>query len=998
VYRPAEPVHIKGYIRYWQEGRLEVPPRSEKPVLIVKGPGNKQWSYTLQLTEHGSFYHKFDEQDLPTGEYTTYIEQVYAVEFTKIASFKKESYRIPRFEVNLSAPDTVALDQPFTVLLTADYYAGGKVVGQEVTWQVTQYAARFAPPAYPGFLFSTLERFSRYQGDLRDTGAFRKTAQTDANGSAEVLIDPTQEPDARPREYVIEATVRGADEQTVTNVKTVKALPPFVLGVKVDRILKDSQTMTPQFVVLDHNSKPLAGKKFRLRVFQRQWHSYLVESDFTTGEAEYVNDVVDKQILERTLVSQAEPFEHDIPVAEAGVYIVEISAQDKLGRLQKVSTDLFVAGDTPIAWEKPTAEVFETALDQDRYVPGETAQLLLKSPFQEANALVIVETPSANRYHWVEITHGQGMFALPITGEMTPSIPVHVLLLRGRIPSVNPTQGDAETRNSLKQDHAKPRALGSTVWIKVTPKAKQLTVALEHPQTALPGTSMPCKMFVKDPDGNPLNGEVALWLVDRAVLALGEEQPLDPVPSFLEQIKSYLRIRDIRNEIIGEIPIEEIPGGDGARRRKSLFDNITVRRNFKTVPYYNPAIRVVNGMAEVMIDLPDNLTEFAVRAVATDGKERFGFAKSIVAVRLPLIIQSALPRFVRPGDRFIAGGIGRVVEGQDGPGSVEIHTQGLRVEGETIRPVRWVKDQAEQLYFPLEVTQSAAIEGEEQVVTVSMAVTREVDGASDAFEITLPVKQDRQQQQFDLFTRLTPEESLPLLAPEEVARPGSISQKILLTYEPALIKMLAGLNYLAAYEHDCTEQRISLLLPELALKHLWHTIGMNDRSTQIKETMEETFRYLERVQHPNGLFSYWPGSRGYVTLTAYVVEFLLAAKAQGYHFQEDLMTRGIHALQEALRSDYTHFIDGKSFTERVEALYTLSKAGQFADAYAQEFLARATVMNLYSEAKILDTWLEQRPEDQQAIDRLRKDLWKSLIFKLRDGEETYQGLQYRDET
>jgi alpha-2-macroglobulin len=1001
VYRPEEPVHIKGYIRYWRQGRLQLPPASDTPVLIVHGPGDKQWTYALKLTDSGSFYRKFDEQDLPTGEYTAYIEPKHGDEEPKTVTFKKESYRIPRFEINLAAPRRASIDEPFSVKMTAEYYAGGSVVGQNVVWQVTRYPYTFAPPAYPGFVFSTLERFISGRSPARDAGASRKTDKTDKYGGSEMMIDPTKEPDARPRVYIVEATVRGADEQTVTNTTQVIALPPFVLGLKTDRFLKESSVIEPQILALDHTSEPLAGKDLRLRVFQRQWHSYLVESDFTTGDAEYVNEVVDKLLLERPLTSADEPITPKIPVEEAGVYVVEISAQDKLGRLQKVSTDLFVAGDTPIAWEKPKASVFETVLDKDAYDPGESAQLLLKSPFQQARALVVVEKPDANEYHWIEVENGQGLFELPLTGDMTPSIPVHVLLLRGRLKQPSFDTSSPAQFAGRQEDRARPRALGSTVWIKVRPKSKQLKVALEHPDSALPGATIPVKILLNDPDGNPLNGEVTLWFVDRAVLALGEEQPLDPLPSLLRPNQSFVRIRDIRNEIIGDLAVEEMPGGDGVKKKPRLFDNVTVRKNFQTVPYFNPAIRVENGVAEVTVDLPDNLTEFAIRAVATDDAERFGFIKSMIAVRLPLIVQSALPRFVRPGDQFTAGGIGRVVEGEGGPGRVEIRVDGLEIEAHgqsAAQSVTWVKDRAEQLYFQLRVTQPAAVAGEDNRVTIAMAVTRDVEGASDAFEISLPVKRDRHRQKFDVFAELTPDEPFALLTPEEPPRAGSLRQEVLLTYEPALVKMLAGLNYLAGYEHGCVEQRISRLLPELALKDVLGRLGLSDRSQAIAQAMDETFNYLERAQGPDGVFSYWPGSRGYISLTAYVVEFLLTAKAQGYEFNEALLTRGLSALRDALRSDYTQFIDGHSFTERVEALYALARAGDFQEGYAQDFLARATALNLYGEAKILETFLEHQPGNQPAVTRLSNDLWQSLVFKLREGQEVYHGLQYRAES
>ena len=46
---------------------------------------------------------------------------------------------------------------------------------------------------------------------------------------------------------------------------------------------------------------------------------------------------------------------------------------------------------------------------------------------------------------------------------------------------------------------------------------------------------------------------------------------------------------------------------------------------------------------------------------------RFGFEQSLLRVRLPVLVQPQLPRFVRQGDRFWAGGVARLVEGAEGP-------------------------------------------------------------------------------------------------------------------------------------------------------------------------------------------------------------------------------------------------------------------------------------------------------------------------------------------
>ncbi|MBN2431027.1 MAG: hypothetical protein JXQ27_06105 [Acidobacteria bacterium] len=991
VYRPEEPVHIKGYVRQRRQGKILSPDPDRPRSVIVEGPGGLRFTYPVTLTAAGSFYVKFDEADLPTGTFFAAIrDETEGYDLAQV-DFRKEAYRIPRFEVHIAGPDRTPLDQPFTLTLTADYYAGGRVVGQEINWQVTQFPYRHQIPDYPGFIFSSDERFSEGRS-FQSTGSIDVMDVTDENGSARLEIDPTAEEDARPRRYVAEATVRGADEQTVTATRSVLALPPFVLGLKLPRLLKDTTTISPEVLVVGPDDKPLAGKGFHVRLLQRQWHSYLRESDFTTGKAKYVTDVVDEIIAESDHVSGDGPQAIPLPVAESGVYVVEISARDRLGRLQKVFADLYMAGETPIAWEKPKANVFETSLDQKDYVPGDTATLILKSPFQEARALVVVEGPAANEYHWLDVTGGQGLFTLPITGDMTPQVPVHVLLMRGRLP------GTTGALARGKEDRGKPQAMASTTWITVKPRDNRLDVRLEHPEKCQPGATITMTVRLASPEGQPLDGEVTLWLVDRAVLALGKEKPLDPVPSFIDPVQSMLRFRETRNQVVGNLSVDEIAGGDGAEAEEAgLFGRVTVRRQFESVPYYNPAVTVTGGVAEVTIKLPDNLTEFAVRAVATNGRGRFGAAKSMLAVRLPLIVQSALPRFVRPGDTFLAGGIGRVVEGEGGPGCAELQVEGLTVTGDRSRSLTWVKDQPERIFFPLSVPAEAAT-GDDNRVVVRLAVERQSDGASDAFEVTLPVQEDKRRRHLETFVTLAPAEEARFPAPREEPRPGTVQQSALVTGQPALLRMLAALDYLARYEHGCTEQRVSQMFPELALKDIFDRIGRPQRLEASRRQMEETFAYLEKTQHDSGLFSAWPGSNTYVSLTAYVVEFLLEAEAQGYRFKPELLSRGIDALKESLRSDYSGFIDGFSFVERAEALAALARAGEFDEAYAQDLLARATSMDLYSEAQIMSAFQEEGPAFAREISRLREDLIRSMVFKLRDGREVYEGLQYRAES
>ncbi|RPJ06944.1 MAG: hypothetical protein EHM28_08895, partial [Spirochaetaceae bacterium] len=1003
VYRPEEPVHIMGYIRLLQQGRILADDSGRKRYVIVTAPGSKQWSYPVQLSGNGAFYIKFDEKDLPTGDYTAVIRDEISGENLSSVSFKKEAYRVPRFEVNITGPDRVPVDRAFSVTLTADYYAGGRVVGQDVIWEITKYPYSIRPRGLPGFIFSTDENFSG--GRIYSyEGASTRRDKTDTNGSAVLSIDPSTDQEGVPRRYMIEGTVVGADTQTVTAVKQVLAVPSFAIGLKLDRFLKDTRVIKPEIIIIDHDEKPLSGKALSVRLYHREWHSYISESDFTTGQVKYNTDVVDKLLVENKYTSLDSPLAISLQVDEAGVYVVEVLAKDNLGRLQKLQQDLYVAGDTPVAWKQAYANVFETSLDKKIYAPGEKADILLKSPFQDAMALIVVEGPNKNEYYWVEVKNGQGIFTLPITAEMVPKIPVHALLMRGRLPDT----GDIFTG---RVDRGKPIAMANTTWISVDPVAFQAKVTLEHEKTALPGSQLKLRIRLTDAYGKAANGEVALWLVDRAVLALGEEKSLNPLSSFIDPVYSYLRFRETRNEIVGNIPIQELPGGGGwdeAERSatsamdkmegEELFRRTTVRRNFQTVPYYNPSIKVVNGYAEITIALPENLTDFAIRAVATIGHDKFGAGASVVSIRLPVIVQSALPRFVRPGDQFTAGGIGRIVEGAGGAGLAAVQVKGLQLLGkegvtQDSRQFVWKEQLPEKVFFPFVAPRSLSYEDDREV-TVRIAVERKQDGANDGFEMKLPVRFDNTMQRMERFTAITPGQKLDMPAPSLPMRKGTVRQSVILTYEMDMVKLLQSMYFLKAYVHGCTEQRVSKLYPNIALKDALAQIGLAEEYKVSDLEFAELVAFLETTLTENGLYSFWPGSGGYVSLTAYVVEFLIAARDSGLTVPAKLLDRPIAALKAALRSDYNYFISGQTLRERVEALVALSTARQFNEQYAYDLLSQAQNADLYTKAKILRIFLANNKSSIAGVKDLQNSVWQSTVFQKRGAEELFTGFQY----
>ena len=317
-------------------------------------------------------------------------------------------------------PERAALDRPFDVDLTASYYAGGRVAARPIAWRVTQFPYEWTPKARTGFFYSSDGRFSRV-ARFESTPALERSDSTDESGSARLALNPAVEATAQPRTYVVEATVVGADDQTVTSTRSIVALPPFVLGLEVPRYVEratGSGPLRPRFLVVGPDDKPIAGQKVTVRLIHRQWHAHLRASDFSDGVARYITEVVDEKVLERQVVSSADAQAIELELPEAGVYVVELEAHDRLGRAQTVAVDLFAGGGEPVAWEKPPAAVFQVTPDKAKYEPGDTARLVLQSPFQSGEALAVVEAPDGNRYSWLPVRGGQATFELAVEGDV----------------------------------------------------------------------------------------------------------------------------------------------------------------------------------------------------------------------------------------------------------------------------------------------------------------------------------------------------------------------------------------------------------------------------------------------------------------------------------------------------------------------------------------------------------------------------------------------------
>ena len=981
IYRPGEPVFIKAFVRTKVSGELRVPADLKRYGIQVLGPDGTAYPVTVKTSVLGGLEATFKEADVPTGDYTLSLFDKNPESFLVRRGFKIEAYRIPTFEVQLSGALRVRNDQAFKVKALARYYAGGNVANQPIAWSVTQRAYDWVPKGLPGFLFANSTQFAR-PASQQAPGVTSQQGELDDNGAAEITMNPQLDLDGSPRVYRFEATVTGPDEQPVTTTTDVKALPSFVLGLKIPRYLEKATELKPEVLAVGVDDKPVKGQEIRVRLFRRVWHSTLRETSFATGQAKYQTDQEDVQVAEKVLTSATEATSYVFPLTESGVYVVELFARDKLGRVQTLSADLYIGGSTPQSWQKSRDGVFELKPDKKSYAPGDVAHVLVQSPFVTARALVVIEEPGGNRYVWKDIGGSKAVIDVPVTDRFVPNLPLHVVLMRGRL-------GEGKTDDA----RYKPATVASSLDLQVEPTKNTVFVNVQHPELARPGTKNDFVVTLMDDQKKPLAGEVTLWLVDEAVLSLAKEGSLDPLSELIKHNQRAVSLRDSRNLVVGRVSeLEEEPGGDGGDDENNGTKKM-VRKDFKTVPYYAATLTVpASGRLVVPVTLSDDLTTFRVRAVAVSGGMRFGVKQSSLKVRLPVLVQPQLPRFVRMGDTFWPGAVARLVEGSEGPGVVDIKITGP-IEGKAVTQEKIELKSNKAISVLTPATVKSVTTGKDTSLTVRVDVTRLSDKAGDAFEVKLPLLPDRAIERRAVFTTLEPGKSSGPDFPEK-PRPGTGSQTLIFTNQPGLLELASGLEYLSAYPHGCLEQRMSQVSPDLALGGFLKKLELDTRFTpQVQASTKRILDELKQHQDEQGFFSYWPGGRGDVALTAQGVEFMVSARKAGLSLDDGVLKRATDALKRVLRTDFTGLWADYRYDQQTAALRALGRTGELDENYLVELFARRKSMDAVALADLTSAMAERPNTFQTNLAALKGELWDSVVFKLVKGQQQFDGIR-----
>ncbi|MDE0115877.1 MAG: hypothetical protein OXT07_04590 [bacterium] len=939
IYRPGETLRLKGWVRNLGlsgDGGLEFLPDGELIAYQVYDPfGNRLDHGTTRLDKLGGF-------DFAVGLSEQSNLGHAWIEFSQRAGdnggwhthhFQIQGFRRPEFEV---ATRTVAsgpyfVDEPAEVAVDAGYFSGGPLPNAEVVWTVTTGQTTYSPPNWSDFTFGVWRPWwhfgDHWPGDpWAEFEPETLAGVTDARGSHVLRIDFEGDADHLPSTVRAQAEVLDVNrQQWASSTDLLVHSARLYVGLRTARaFVRAGDGLEVEAVVADIDGNAVPNRPFEIAVGR-------IVYQFTDGE--WVEAAVDEQTCEAT--SAEAPVSCDFAAAIGGRYRIDARVADDSGRINRSELTRWVAGGADSAPSRGVGlEAVELIPDSEAYEAGDTAEILVVSPFESATGLVTVAHSRIIETRTFDVAGHSAVISIPITDDHVPELAVQVDL--ASITERSAADGAVVPGASPRPAHATGR-----VALRVPPHKRVLdVVATPASAVAEPGSATSIEVAVSDAGGAPVEGaDVLLMVVDEAVLALSGYELLDPIDIFYRPWDAYLYTLRSRSEILLEDASHQTQDGEGQARitatsaQASEFEDsamafdqaaddmaeadfggdggadpagspIDVRQNLDALALFDPnAVTNARGRVVVEFDLPDNLTRYRVMAVAVAGAERFGTAESSITATLPLQVRPSAPRFLNFGDQFE---LPIVVQNQTDAAmavDVVVQTSNLQLEGSPGRRIEVPANDRVEVRFPARTISPGTARLRAAAVSVS-------GGHADAQVVALPVYTPATSEAFATYG-VVDEGAVaqPIVAPVEVfPQFGGLEVN---TSSTALQALTDAVLYLAEYRYESSDAYASRILALSALRDVLGAFDAEGLGSpgELDEVVRRDIAQLEALQLHDGGFGWWSrrtGSMPYPSIQA--MHALLTAKGNGFTVSDGVLENGLRYLgdiENRIPGDYS---------------------------------------------------------------------------------------------
>src|SRR5450432_1643352 len=818
IYRPGERLNFSVIVRdrQWHSpGDLPV----KLKFLLPNGKELK--TFRKNLNEQGSLE---GSVDLSTAAITgSYSLEVYTSNDVLLAT---QPFRIEEFvpdRIKVTAKLDKAYLEPGDISklnINAVNFFGPPAANRNYECEIQLKQRAFNPKKYTNYDFSLAARNTLFDKTLRE-------GKTDEQGNAvekyEVkdLFKNTGLLQATFYATVFDETGRPVSRSTSVDIFT----QPAFFGVADDGYYYYALNQPVKFplIALDRNERVLNNIHARVQVIKHEYRTVLTKSG---SYFRYESQENDKLISSDIVTVNGDNTHYSFVPRSPGDYELRIFVP---GADAYVSKDFYSYG--PWGGENSSFAVsneghIDISTDKESYYTGDAVTALFKTPFN-GHMLVTMETDKVISYQYVDVDKRTASLTLNISPEDIPNVYITATLIKPHELSDIPLTV-AHGFQSLK----------------VEEKDRRIPVEIMAENKVRSHTHQKVKVMATP------GSVVTLAAVDNGVLQISDFATPDPYGHFYAKRALEVNGYDLYPLLFPEVrPSLSSTGGDAEGDMKKRVNPMPAKR-IKIVSYWSGIVQANgSGEADFEFDIPQFSGEVRLMAVAYKN-ERFGSKESAMTVADPIVLSTALPRFLSPGDTISVP----VTVTNTTAGSATA-TARLKISG----ALRSLGDNEQSLYLPPNSEARATFKVVAPPVMGIGKIAVDVNSLGETFtdETEISVRPASSLQ------KITGSGSIDGGATQQLAMggndfiPSSVDEQLMVSRSPA-IELSKYLDWLVEYPYGCTEQTISSAFPQLYYGDMADLVRRNDGSGKAgaNANILEAIRKIKMRQLYNGAVSF----------------------------------------------------------------------------------------------------------------------------------------------
>ena len=912
LYRPGETVLLNALLRD-ADGNAVKP----QPVSVEVRRPDEQVSRKFVWDADASGLYQYQLQlagEAPTGRWQLVFD---------LGDGKPQLYE---FLVEDFLPERLALElkgseQPIKpgdtaqISVNGRYLYGAPAAGNRLSGQVYVRPLREAVKSLPGYQFGSVTEEELSQ-DLE-----LEEAALDEDGEVLISLDSKWAEAKSPLQLIVQASLQESGGRPITR----RVVQPVGAAERMPglRALFDGEETDGdgpvefELLMANNQGQKLAADNLKVRLIRERRDYYWNYSD-NDGWSYHFNEKFLTLAEETLSIKAGDTAKVSFPV-EWGPYRVEVE-DPQTGVTSSLRFWAGYRAQDNAEGGAVRPDQVKLALDKPAYADGDTATVTVTPP-AAGNGYLLVE--SADGPLWwqaIEVPAEGKSFAV----KLDPKWSRHDLYVSALV-----------IRPGERKANVTPKRAVGVLHLPLDRTQRKLGLSLSAPEKMRPKQPLSVKIQARNADGSvPKQVHVLLAAVDVGILNITEYPTPDPYSSLFGRKAYGADQLDVYGQLIeaGQGRLASLAfGGDAALAKGGKRPDTSV-----TIVALQSAPVTLNeqGEGQVSVEIPDFNGELRLMAQAwTD--DRYGMAEAKTVIAAPLIAELSAPRFLAGGDQTSLALDLSNLSGKAQTLQVQLSTEGqLALVDTAAQSVALTPGQRTTLRIPLRALGGFG-QGKVKVLVNGLDLPGE----------NLPP-----------FTRewtLGVRPAYPALLKHYRAvlkeQPWSLPDSELALFEPAGREALLSLSSrpplnlgeqiraLKAYPYGCSEQTTSGLYPSLyadaaSLKRL----GLEgEPEAERKRKIELGIERLLGMQRYNGSFGLWgaDGEEEY-WLTAYVTDFLLRARDQGFGVPADALKKAnerlLRYLQERnlIEVDYSENAEHTRFAVQAYAGLVLARSQQ----------------------------------------------------------------------